>query len=77
MSLPVITDELIDALSQVFPNRCPDLSVSDREVWYRSGQRSVVEYLIEQQLRQKETMLTTEYWRINHVFFWWRWQQST
>ena len=58
MSLPVITDELIDALSQVFPNRCPDLSVSDREVWYRSGQRSVVEYLIEQQLRQNETMLT-------------------
>jgi len=58
VSLPVITDELIDALSQVFPNRCPDLSVSDREVWYRSGQRSVVEYLIEQQLRQKETMLT-------------------
>ena len=58
MSLPVITAELIDALSQVFPNRCPDLSVSDREVWYRSGQRSVVEYLIEQQLRQKETMLT-------------------
>ena len=58
MSLPVITDELIDALSQVFPNRCPDLSVSDREVWYRSGQRSVVEYLIEQHLRQKETMLT-------------------
>ena len=58
MSLPVITDELIDALSQVFPNRCRDLSFSDREVWYRAGQRSVVDYLIEQQLRQKETMLT-------------------
>jgi hypothetical protein len=27
-------------------------------VWYRAGQRSVVDYLIEQQLRQKETMLT-------------------
>ena len=58
MSLPVITDELIKALDQVFPNRCPDLSLSDREVWYRSGQRYVVDYLIEQQLRQKETMLT-------------------
>tara|TARA_Y100000114_G_scaffold123978_1_gene119639 strand:+ start:85 stop:279 length:195 start_codon:yes stop_codon:yes gene_type:complete len=56
--LPVITDELIKALDQVFPNRCPDLSLSDREVWYRSGQRYVVDYLIEQQLRQKETMLT-------------------
>ena len=58
MPLPVITDELIKALDAVFPNRCPDLSVSDREVWYRSGQRYVVDYLIEQQLRQKETMLT-------------------
>ena len=58
MPLPVITDELIKALDQVFPNRCPDLSLSDREVWYRSGQRYVVDYLIEQQLIQKETMLT-------------------
>ena len=58
MNLPVITDELIEGLDQVFPNRHPDLSLSDREVWYRSGQRSVVDYLIEQQLRQKETMLT-------------------
>ena len=60
MSLPVITDELIQALDAVFPDRCPDLSFSDREVWYRSGQRSVVDYLIEQQLRQKETMLTNK-----------------
>ena len=47
--LPVITDELIFALDQIFPNRHPDLSLSDREVWYRAGQRFVVDYLIEQQ----------------------------
>jgi len=56
--LPVITDELILALNQIFPNRHPDLSLTDREVWYRAGQRSLVDYLIEQQARQKETMLT-------------------
>jgi len=56
--LPVITDELIFALDQIFPNRHPDLSLSDREVWYRAGQRFVVDYLIEQQARQKDTMLT-------------------
>ena len=55
--LPVITDELIFALDQIFPNRHPDLSLSDREIWYRAGQRSVVDYLIEQQKRQRETML--------------------
>ena len=57
MNLPVITDELIEGLDQVFPNRHPDLSLSDKEVWYRAGQRYVVDYLIEQQARQKETML--------------------
>tara|TARA_R100001460_G_scaffold27334_1_gene55080 strand:+ start:1123 stop:1317 length:195 start_codon:yes stop_codon:yes gene_type:complete len=60
VSLPVITDELIEALDQVFPNRHPDLSLSDREVWYRAGERSVVNYLIEQQKRQKETMLNNK-----------------
>ena len=56
--LPVITDEMIFALHQIFPHRHPDLSLTDREVWYRAGQRFVVDFLIEQQKRQKETMLT-------------------
>ena len=55
--LPVITDEMIFALDQIFPNRHPDLSLSDREVWYGAGQRYVVDFLIEQQKRQKDTML--------------------
>ena len=58
--LPVITDELIYSLDNTFPNRHPDLSLSDREVWYRAGQRYVVDFLIEQQRRQKETMLTNK-----------------
>ena len=56
--LPVITDELIFALDQIFPNCHPDLSLSDREIWYKAGQRYVVDYLIEQQARQKDSMLT-------------------
>jgi len=56
--LPVITDEMIFALDKIFPHRHPDLSLTDREVWYRAGQRSTVDFLIEQQKRQKETMLT-------------------
>ena len=56
-TLPVITDDLIQGLDNLYPQRHPDLSLSDREIWYRSGQRSVVDYLIEQQKRQRETML--------------------
>jgi hypothetical protein len=39
VALPVITDELINSLDSVFPNKHPELSLSDREVWYRAGQR--------------------------------------
>ncbi len=56
-TLPLITDDLIQGLDNLYPQRHPDLSLSDREIWYRSGQRSVVDYLIEQQKRQRETML--------------------
>ena len=56
--LPIITDELINSLAVVFPSRPPELSDTDREVWYKAGQRSVVDYLIEQQKRQKEPMLS-------------------
>ncbi len=58
IKLPPIDDDLIQALDNVFPNRHPDLSLSDREVWYRAGQRFVVDWLVEQQKRQNETMLT-------------------
>ncbi len=57
--LPPITDELIEGLSRAFPQRHPDLSMSDKQIWYEAGKRFVVDYLIEQQKRQKETMLTT------------------
>ena len=57
--LPTITDELIEGLSLAFPQRHPDLSMSDRQIWYETGKRFVVDYLIEQQNRQRETMLTS------------------
>ena len=58
LPFPVLSDELINALDSHFPQRHPALSLSDREVWFKAGQRAIVDYLIEQQARQKETMLT-------------------
>ena len=55
--LPPITNELIAGLDAAFPQRHPDLSLSDREIWYKAGQRFVVDYLIEEQKRQEESML--------------------
>lgn len=46
MKLPVYSVDLIKELDAVYPERCPDLSLSDREIWVRAGQRSVVRFLL-------------------------------
>ena len=57
LRFPFLTEELLKALESHYPQRHPDLSLSDREIWFRAGQRSVVDFLIEHQNRQKENML--------------------
>ncbi|AXH71589.1 hypothetical protein P200_gp021 [Pelagibacter phage HTVC200P] len=44
-SLPLKTDDLIKELDKIFPNQCADLKDSEREIFFKSGQRSVVEFL--------------------------------
>lgn len=43
--LPPIPKDLLDALDSKFPERCPEVSWSDREVWVRTGERLVIRYL--------------------------------
>lgn len=43
--LPALSQELINKLDKLFPDKCPLLTDSDREVWYKVGQRSVINYL--------------------------------
>lgn len=56
LPFPHLSEELLNALNDHYPQRHPDLSLTDREVWFRAGQRSVVDYLIEQSKRQREDM---------------------
>ena len=51
---PSIDDELIKYLEAMFPDKCADLKDTDREIFYKSGQRSVVKHLIEKQKEQQE-----------------------
>ena len=46
VALPPISGRLVSALAQQFPDRAPDLQWTEKEVWFRSGQASVVRYLI-------------------------------
>ena len=52
--LPIIKEELIKYLDKLFPNKCADLKDTERDIFYKSGQRSVVEHLIEKYNLQKE-----------------------
>jgi hypothetical protein len=54
-NLPEVSDKLIDSLDSLFPDQCPRIEDKDRMVWFKAGQRSVVEVLMEHSKRQTET----------------------
>jgi hypothetical protein len=54
LKTPIIKEELIKYLNNLFPDKCPDLKDSEKEIYYKSGQRSVVNHLINQFNIQQE-----------------------
>lgn len=53
--LPALSQDLINKLDKLFLDKCPLLTDTDREVWYKTGQRSVINYLqqtYDEQLQQ-------------------------
>ena len=53
-TIPIISDDLLKYLNGIFPDRCADLQDTEKQVFYKSGQRSVVNHLIKQQKIQEE-----------------------
>ena len=45
--IPTISEELIRYLDNLFPDKCADLKDTDKEIFHKSGQTSVVNHLIE------------------------------
>ena len=43
--LPTLAKDLIDKLDKLYPDKCPLLTDDDRMVWFKVGQRSVINYL--------------------------------
>jgi hypothetical protein len=43
--LPPLSKDLIDKLDKLYPDKCPLLTDDDRMVWFKVGQRSVINYL--------------------------------
>ena len=45
IALPTLSKDLIDKLDKLYPDKCPLLTDDDRLVWFKVGQRSVINYL--------------------------------
>lgn len=56
-AFPRIPKELLDALESMFPGLPPRLDDTERMVWFKAGQHSVVEFVKEQHQRQNETII--------------------
>lgn len=48
IKIPDLTEAQIKALEEIFPEQSADLNWSDREVWFKAGERAVVRYLKQQ-----------------------------
>ena len=54
--LPTLSEELIKRLDALYPVVQPIPGDNNDAIFYRAGQRSVVEFLLEQKRRQNETI---------------------
>lgn len=43
--IPYISQDLMEFMEDLYPERCPDPQWSDREIWMRVGERRVVRAL--------------------------------
>lgn len=53
-SLPVSVDDTLAMLNQLFPEMSARLEWSEKEIWFRAGQRSVVNWLLELKRRDED-----------------------
>lgn len=53
-SLPVSVDDTLAMLDQVFPELSARLEWSEKEIWFRAGQRSVINWLLELKRREED-----------------------
>ena len=51
---PIIKEDLLNYLDAIFPEKSADLKDTEKEVFFKGGQRSVVNHLIKQKQIQEE-----------------------
>lgn len=56
-SFPPISKALMAELERRCPEKCPDLTMSDREIWFYAGQRQMVRLIAEAYKEQNDNIL--------------------
>ena len=52
-----VPKDLLDELDERFPDQCPSIQDSEREIWMKAGRRDVIRMLIKQFELQNENVL--------------------
>jgi hypothetical protein len=55
--IPPLGKDLIQALDERIPERCPDPTWSEREIWMYSGKRELVNFLIKELKEQEDNLI--------------------
>lgn len=55
--IPALDRALVEALSERIPERCPDPSWSEREIWMYAGKRELVKLLIAELKAQENNII--------------------
>ena len=59
-NLPDLSSSLIKKLDELYPKRYPEITWEDREIWFKAGQRSGVDFLQQVHDEQNETIISTK-----------------
>ena len=54
VQIPIITNDVIEYLDSIFPEKSADLKDTEKELFFKGGQRSVVNHLINMKKIQEE-----------------------
>jgi len=57
IQLPYTVEELINVLDKIYPEKAPELKDNEKTVWFKAGQRSVVNWLRDLKTRSENNLL--------------------
>ena len=57
IQLPYTVEELMKVLDKIYPEKAPELKDNEKTVWFKAGQRSVVNWLRDLKTRSENNLL--------------------